>query len=196
MVGREGADGLAGGNGCAAGCARDDDRLADVRERIFRAERRGGPAEGADAGADIIVDAQLFQRVKLLPHSAIDARVAGMETDSGLALGLGLTDDGNDLLQRHFRAVVDLTARLRSVQQRWIDERPGIDDDVRLAEQPRAAHGDEVRCAAPGTDKMYHSYPSIMVPSSSCARLVRHRRPYSLENTIAPAAISPHLCAR
>ena len=195
-MGREGADGLAGGNGCAAGCARDDDRLADVRERIFRAERRGGPAEGADAGADIIVDAQLFQRVKLLPHSAIDARVAGMETDSGLALGLGLTDDGNDLLQRHFRAVVDLTARLRSVQQRWIDERPGIDDDVRLAEQPRAAHGDEVRCAAPGADKMYHSYPSIMVPSSSCARLVRHRRPYSLENTIAPAAISPHLCAR
>ena len=55
---------------------------------------------------------------------------------------------------------------------------------------------DEVRCAAPGADKMYHSYPSIMVPSSSCARLVRHRRPYSLENTIAPAAISPHLCAR
>ena len=31
---------------------------------------------------------------------------------------------------------------------------------------------------------------------SDRARLVRHRRPYSLENTIAPAAISPHLCAR
>lgn len=86
MVGREGADGLALRHGCASGGAGDDDSLADVRERILRPERRGSPAEGADAGADVIVDAQLFQRVKLLPHSAIDARVAGMETDSGLAL--------------------------------------------------------------------------------------------------------------
>ena len=142
---------------------RDDVRVGgedagDVRPVFVdvRAERRGGPAEGADAGADIVVDAQLLQLVKLFTHSAVDTRIAGMETDSGLALGLGLTDDGNDLLQRHFRAVVDRTVLFCVVQQRRIDERTGVDHDVRLAEQPRTAHGDEVRCAAPGADKMYH----------------------------------------
>ena len=47
-------------------------------------------------------------------------------------------------------------------------------------------------------DKSCHAFirSSIIFCSRACAQPVWHRRPYSLEKTIAPTSISPHLCCR
>ena len=86
-----------------------------------------------------------------------------MKAHRGLPFVLGFFHRFDDLFQGHVGAVVDLTAFFAVVQQRGIDERARIDNDVRLGQQPCAAHGDEVRRSAAGSDKMDHNYyPSLL----------------------------------
>ncbi len=101
------------------------------------------------------------QRIHLLPDGSEQAGVAGVEPHGGLAGGFHLPQHAEHLLQRHLGAVVDGAARLCQPQQGRVDKAACINDAVGPLQQGRAALGDEVRRAGPGTNKMYH----IIAPS-------------------------------
>ena len=147
---------LALGDGRAALHARQDDRLADVRQGIFCLERRRCAAERRNARADLVCKPQSVERVHLLAMRAVNAGVSGVQAHDRLSRTRRRRHDRDDLLERHFRAVVDRTVLFCVVQQRRIDERTGVNDDIRLAEQLRAAHSDEVGRARAGADKVDH----------------------------------------
>ena len=132
------------GDGRAPLHARQDDRLADVRQGIFCLERRRRAAERRNARADLVCKPQSVKRVHLLAMRAVNAGVSGVQAHDRLSLTRRRRHDRDDLLERHFGAVVDRTISFCVVQQRRIDERTGVNDDIRLAEQLRAAHSDEV----------------------------------------------------
>ena len=52
---------------------------------------------------------------------------------------------------------MNLAAGLRVGKKLGVYQRSRVNDHVRLGKKPCAAHSDEVRRAAPGADKMYHS---------------------------------------
>lgn len=187
------ADGLTLGYRRAARRARDDDRLAHVRQCVFRPQRRRRAAERADAGADIKVDAALCERVELLAHRAVNARVARVQSHGGLSLALRPLDEGDDLFKRQLRAVVNLAARFRECKQLGIHQRTRVDHHICFAKEPCAPQRDEIRRAASGANKMYHIQPSLIVLSNSSACSVSQRKPYSFENKIAPLWSSPLL---
>ena len=85
-----------------------------------------------------------------------------MQPHCGLTRGLGRLDDIQHLLKRHPGAVMQLAVRTSIIKQRGVDQRAGVNDDIGLPEQAGAADGDEVGCAATGTDKMYQAYPSLI----------------------------------
>ena len=49
--------------------------------------------------------------------------------------------DVDHFFQRHVGTVIDLTALSRAIQQRWIDERAGIDDNIRLLQSLQSPNG-------------------------------------------------------
>ena len=119
---RQRADGLPLRHRGAARGAGDDDGLAHIGQGVLRPQRGRCAAEGAYAGADIVDDVPLFQLVELLPHRTIDAGIPRVQTHRGLSLRLRFLDEGDDLFQRQFGAVVDLAALLGVVQQRRIHQ--------------------------------------------------------------------------
>ena len=119
-MGRQRADGLPLRHRRAAGGAGDDNGLAHIGQGVLRTQSRRRAAEGADAGADIVGDTAFFQLVKLLPYCAVDAGIPCVQAHGGLAGGLRLLDEGDDLFQRQLGAVVDLAALPGIVQQRRI----------------------------------------------------------------------------
>ena len=155
-MGGKRADGFALGHGRFARGSCDDDRLADVRERILRAKGGRRAAKCAHAGADIVGNSKLLQPVKLLTHGTIDAGVSGVEADGGFLFFLGLFYNRDDLLERHFCAVVDFAAVFCIGQKLRVHQRPRVDDHVRLLEQALSPHSDEIDRAASGADKVYH----------------------------------------
>ena len=121
-MGRQRADGLPLRHRGAARGAGDDDGLAHIGQGVLRPQSRRRAAEGADAGADVVGDTAFFQLVELLPHRTIDAGIPRVQTHRGLSLRLRFLDEGDDLFQRQFGAVVDLAALLGVVQQRRIHQ--------------------------------------------------------------------------
>ena len=79
-----------------------------------------------------------------------------MQPHDGLSLARRGRHDVDYLLQRHFRTVVNRAVGLCVVQQRRIDERTRVNDNVRLSEQLCAAHRDEVGRTRTCTDKVNH----------------------------------------
>ena len=175
LMGGKRADGFAFGHGRFARGSCDDDRLADVRERILRAKRGRRAAKCAHAGADIVGNSKLLQPVKLLTHGTIDAGVSGVEADGGFPRGLRFLDDGNDLLKGHFCAVVDFAVLSCIGQKLRVYQRPRVDDHVRLLEQALSPHGDEIGRAASRADKMYHKLclPYLLQQSLRAAGLAQ-----------------------
>ena len=98
-----------------------------------------------------------------------------MQAHGGLAGGLRLFDEGDDLLQRQLGAVVDLTARFGIVQHRGIYQRPCVDHHVGLAQQLGAPDGNKVGSAAARSHKMYHCQSSFIRRSSAAASFVSQR---------------------
>ena len=174
-MGCQRADGLPLRHRRAAGSAGDDDGLAHIGQGVLRPQSGRRAAEGADAGADVIGDTAFFQLVELLPHCAVNAGIPGVQAHGGLAGGLRLLDEGDDLFQRQFGAVVDLAAGLGIVQQRRIHQRPCVDHHVGLAQQLGAPDGNKVGSAAARSHKMYHCQSSFIRRSSLDAPFVSQR---------------------
>ena len=156
-------DGLALGHGRAAGHAGDDDGLAHAGQRVLGLNGRCRAAKARDAGGVVVVDAELGVLVHLLPDRTVEAGVARVQAHRGKPLVLRILDGGDDLLERHLRAVVDAAGFLAHAEQGGIDEAARIDADVRLAQKLRATQRDQVLSAAAGAHKMQHSVVLLLL---------------------------------
>ena len=101
--------------------AGNDDGLADARQGIFGLQSGGGGTEGADAGYDIIGDALLSEDVHLFADSAVDRRIACMQTDSHPTLVFPFFHGCHDRFQGHAGTVENTAVFFRIRQQLRID---------------------------------------------------------------------------
>ena len=141
---------------CPSGHAGDDHALGDAGQRIFHVQGCGRTAEGAYARGGIIGDPLRLQKVHLLPDSAVDAGISGVQAHCRKAFLFCSPHHFDHFLQRHLRAVIDTAAVLLTFQQRRIHQRPGVNDHVRLADEPLPPHCDEIRRSGSRSHKMNH----------------------------------------
>ena len=156
--------------------SRQHQRLRDLRQGQFAAERGGGGGEGRDARRDRIGDAELVEAAQLLAHCAPDRQVAGVQARDVLAGLMRARKFGADLIEVQRRRVDDPRARRAMRQQGLGDQRAGEQADGAARNEIAAAQRDEVRRARTGADEMdrhARASPALAMAQLAPAALMR-----------------------
>ena len=141
-------------HGRAAGGAREDDRLGDLRRGQFDPQRRRRRLKRADARHHFVVDPQAVQGVHLLADRPVDRRLAGVQADHvDLPLPRRLKQC-DDLVEVHRGRIVPLGVGRQELQQIGIDQRAGVDAQPRACQEPSRLDGQQFGIARPGADKI------------------------------------------
>ena len=136
--------------------SRNDYRLGNTRQGIFRLQGCRRSAEAADAGAYLIGNPFFLQAVHLLPDRAVQTGIARMETDYFLFFLFPLYHHIHHFLQRHQGAVVDPAMRRRRLKQLLIYQGTCINNNIRFLQKRLSSDCYQVRRSRPCPYKMNH----------------------------------------
>ena len=187
----EGAQAFPVGNRRTPGHAGDNHALGNAGEGVFEVQGGRRAAEGADAGAGIVGNAERVEPVHLLADRPVETGIPGVQTHGVQRAFLRPGHNGDDFLQRHFRAVVDGAALLAVKEQLGIYQRAGVNDHVRIFKQFFSAQRDQVRSPAPRANKMNHIFYPFHSSSQAAAGPVAQRMPKGSAKTMAAAVSRP-----
>src|SRR5215203_3676618 len=125
----------------AAGPARQDHRLRNLRHGQLPTDGRRRCPEGGDPGHDLPLEPDLLAELRLLHNRPIEARVAGVNPGHPQILHLGPLVEVAHALERDSGGLDDLGIVTRVLQHALAHQAPRPDHDVRLAHEPRSPHG-------------------------------------------------------
>ena len=136
----------------AAFPAGKDDGLHFFGDGELRPERRGGGLEGRDAGGDVVVHAVAVEEGHLFLDGAVDARIAGVETDHEQAAVVEFLHQGKLFFQIHRGGAANGASGLGVMRQFDRNEAAGVEDEIGLLQESLAAHRHQLRIARAGAD--------------------------------------------
>src|SRR5215218_3803407 len=129
----------------AAGPAGQDHRLGDLRHGQLPPDGRSRGAKRGDARYYLPLEPHLLAELNLFHHRAVDARIPGMDPGNLQILDHSPLVDPAHSFERDAAGLDDLRFWLRVHQYAFVDQAPGPDHDVRLADEPRAPEGQQIR---------------------------------------------------
>ena len=139
----------------AARNARQHQRLRDLGDGQFAAERGRRRREGGHARRQRVGDAQPLQPPDLLGHRAPHGQIARMQPRHILAGRVRGHIFRLDLVERQRRGIDEARARRAVFQQFRRHDRAGIEADRAGGDEIAPAHRDQVGRARPGADEMH-----------------------------------------
>ena len=139
----------------------NDHGLADPRQGILCLSCCRCSAKAGNTRCQIIGNALFLQGIHLLPDGSVEGRISCMQPHGHFSFFLCLINQGQHLLQRQLRTVVDPAVLSAIAQQKRVDQTSGIDHQICLFQKCLSSQGDQIHRSRSGSYEMNHAYFSF-----------------------------------